>query len=52
MRLIEGTVEEVVEYQRRLGSTVAAGSAEAAPVPDFIPNGEDPVAARTASGGD
>src|SRR4051794_28264463 len=48
MRIIEGNVDEIVEYQRRTGSlSETAGES----VPDELPNGIEPTPARTVSTG-
>lgn len=49
MRLIEGTVEEIVEYQRRVEG--AASPPAAVSGGEEVPVGAEPPAARTASGG-
>ncbi len=51
MRIIEGSVDEVVEYQQRTGAVGGpAASAAGADSAEAIPEGNDPAAARAASG--
>jgi hypothetical protein len=51
MRLIEGTVDEVVEYQQRISATGNDVVTDVGtPAADVIPEGHDPAEARTASG--
>ena len=47
MKIIEGTVEEIVEYQSRMGSDSAQVAQAAA---ESVPVGDEPPAARSATG--
>jgi hypothetical protein len=48
MRIIEGSVDEIVEYQRKVG-TLPPGGGEIGPAD--VPDGAEPAAARVAVGG-
>src|SRR5215213_768358 len=47
MKIIEGTVDEIVEYQSRMGNEQAQGSQASA---ESVPAGDEPPAARSATG--